>query len=105
MTALGEFVPAMKSSDLAEGSMTGLDVKGVHLLLARIGGEVSAVSGTCTHEEADLGLGFMIEDRVVCPLHLSQFSLKTGEVQNPPATVPLQRFNVKIEGETIFVEV
>ncbi len=106
MTALGEFVPATKSSDLAEGSMLALDVKGVHLLLARIGGEVSAVSGTCTHEETDLGLGFMIEERVVvCPLHLSQFDLRTGEVQNPPATVPLQRFNVKIEGGTIFVEV
>ncbi len=105
MIAMGEFVPAMKASDLAEGSMAARDVKGLHLLLAKIGGEVSAVSGTCTHEETDLGLGFMIEERVVCPLHLSQFDLKTGEVLNPPATVPLQRFNVKIEGETIFVEV
>jgi hypothetical protein len=26
-------------------------------------------------------------------------------VMNPPATVPLQRFNVKIQGDTIFVEV
>ncbi len=105
MTDLGEFFPAAKSSDLAEGAMVALDVKGSHLLLARIGGEVTAVSGTCTHEAADLGLGFVVEDRVVCPLHLSQFSLKTGEVQNPPATAPLERFNVKIEGETIFVEV
>jgi nitrite reductase/ring-hydroxylating ferredoxin subunit len=95
----------MKSSDLAEGSMAPVDVGGVHLLLARIGGQVSAVSGTCTHEETDLAHGFMVEDRVVCPLHLSQFSLRTGEVQNPPATVPLRPFNVKIEGETIFVEV
>jgi 3-phenylpropionate/trans-cinnamate dioxygenase ferredoxin component len=105
MTASREFTQAMKSADLAEGSMVALDLKGVHLLLARIGGEVTALSGTCTHEETDLGLGFMIEDRVVCPLHLSQFDLKTGEVQNPPATVPLERFNVKIDGETIFVEV
>ncbi len=102
---MGELVPAMKDSELAEGAMAALDAKGVHLLLARIGGEVSAVSGTCTHEETDLGLGFMMEDRVVCPLHLSQFDLKTGAVLNPPATVPLQRFNVKIEGDTIFVEV
>jgi nitrite reductase/ring-hydroxylating ferredoxin subunit len=95
----------MKVSDLEEGSMKALDLNGVHILLAKIGGEVSAVSGICTHEETDLGLGFVLEDRVICPLHLSQFDLKTGEVLNPPATVPLQRFNVKIEGETIFVEV
>jgi len=42
---------------------------------------------------------------VVCPLHLSQFNLKTGEVMNPPASVPLRRFNIKIEDDTIFVEV
>jgi len=70
-----------------------------------LSGKVYAVSGTCTHEEADLGLGFVLEGRVVCPLHLSQFDLKDGSVQNPPATIPLKTFNVKIDGGTIFVEV
>ncbi len=102
---MAEFLPAMKATDLLEGSMVAADVGGMHLILARIGGEVSAVGGTCTHEDTDLALGFMMEDRVVCPLHLSQFDLKTGEVLNPPATVPLKRFNLKIEGETILVEV
>ena len=102
---LREFVPAMKVADLGEEAMVAVDVKETHILLAKIGGEVSAVSGTCTHEETDLGLGFVIEDRVVCPLHLSQFDLRTGQVMNPPAEIPLQRFNVKIDGDTIFVEV
>lgn len=95
----------MKASELGEGTMVALDLNGTHLLLAKTGGSVSALSGTCTHEDADLGLGFVIEDRVVCPLHLSQFDLKTGEVLNPPAVEPLKRFNVKIEDGTIFVEV
>jgi 3-phenylpropionate/trans-cinnamate dioxygenase ferredoxin subunit len=102
---LGEFLPAMKASDLAEGSIATVDLNGTHILLSKIGGEVSAVSGTCTHEDTDLGLGFVIEDRIVCPLHLSQFELKTGQAVNPPATVPLQRFNVKIEGDAVLVEV
>lgn len=96
---------AMKDADLPEGSMATVDVGGLHLLLARVGGEVHAVSGTCTHEEADLGLGFLVEDRVTCPLHLSSFDLRTGSVLNPPATEPLRRFNVKIEGGAILVEV
>ena len=101
---MGEFVPAMKVADLSEGSMAAVDLNGTHILLAKIGGEVSAVSGTCTHEETDLGIGFVLEDRVICPLHLSQFDLRTGEVMNPPATLPLKRFNVKIKDEAIFVE-
>ncbi|MGP8125270.1 MAG: Rieske (2Fe-2S) protein [Nitrososphaerales archaeon] len=95
----------MNSSELAEGTISVLDLKGVHVLLARIGGEVSALSGTCTHEDADLGLGFVIEDRVVCPLHLSEFDLRTGQVLSPPAAASLRSFNVKIEGGTIFIEV
>jgi len=95
----------MKVSELAEGSISTVDLNGKHVLLSKVGGEVSAVSGICTHEETDLGLGFVIEDRIVCPLHLSQFELKTGQVINPPATVPLERFNVRIEGDTILVEV
>jgi nitrite reductase/ring-hydroxylating ferredoxin subunit len=95
----------MKLTDLAEGSISAVDLEGTHILLSKIGGEVYAVSGICTHEETDLGLGFVIEDRIVCPLHLSQFELKTGEVVNPPATVPLRRFNVKVTGDTIFIEV
>ena len=99
------YCEAAKISDLSEGSMMAVDVRGVHILLSKIGGEIYALSGTCTHEEADLGLGFVIEDRVVCPLHLSQFELKTGLVVNPPATIPLKRFNVKIDDGTIFIEV
>ena len=95
----------MRAADLAEGSMVSVDLKGRHVLLSRIGGEFFAVSGTCTHEETDLGRGFLLEDRVVCPLHLSQFDLKTGQVMNPPAEVPLQHFNVKIEGDTVLVEI
>jgi naphthalene 1,2-dioxygenase system ferredoxin subunit len=100
-----EYVPVMQAAELTEGVMSTVDAKGVHVLLARVDGEVYAVSGTCTHQEADLGLGFLIEDRVVCPLHLSQFGLKDGAVQNSPATTPLRTFNVKIEGGTIFVEI
>ncbi len=100
-----EYVAALKSADLGDGSMLAADVGGEHVLLTRLGAEVYAVGGYCTHEKTDLGRGFMVEDRVVCPLHLSQFDLKTGAVQNPPATEPLRRFNVKIEGGTIFVEV
>lgn len=100
-----EFVPAIKASDLPEGTMSAADLKGVRVLVSRMGGEVFVVSGICTHEETDLGLGFMLEERVVCPLHLSQFDLRDGRVLNPPATLPLQRFNVKIQDDTIFVEI
>jgi 3-phenylpropionate/trans-cinnamate dioxygenase ferredoxin component len=102
---LPRFVKALELSKLAPGTMAGVELEGKQLLLSNLGGEVYAVDGVCTHEESLLSRGFMIEERVVCQLHLSQFDLRTGEVYNPPATEPLKRYNVKIEEDHIFVEI
>ena len=99
------FVKALDLSKLAPGTMAGVEVEGKQILLSNLGGEVYAVDGVCTHEESMLSQGFMIEDRVVCQLHLSQFELRTGEVDNPPAVEPLKVYNVKIEEGSIFVEI
>jgi len=85
--------------------MAGVELEGKQILLSNLGGEVYAVDGICTHEESLLKDGFILEDRVVCALHLSQFDLRTGEVFNPPAFEPLKRYNVKIEEGSIFVEI
>ena len=79
---MGQFIRALSLSQLPPGSMSAVDLAGRRIMVANIGGEVYAVSGVCTHEETDLGIGFMVEERVVCPLHLSQFDLRTGEVLN-----------------------
>jgi 3-phenylpropionate/trans-cinnamate dioxygenase ferredoxin subunit len=102
---LPRFVKAMELSKLAPGTMAGVEVEGKQLLLSNLGGEVYAVDGVCTHEESLLSQGFMIEERVVCQLHLSQFDLRTGEVSNPPAFEPLMVYNVKIQEGDIFVEI
>ncbi len=105
MKVLVHFVRAMSLSDLQPGTMAGVELEGTKVLLSNLDGEVHAVSGVCTHEEYDLSQGFILDGAVVCTLHLSQFDLKTGEVYNPPATLPLRVLNVKIEEDAIFVEV
>jgi nitrite reductase/ring-hydroxylating ferredoxin subunit len=102
---MAQFVPVLKDSELSDGTMSPVDVNGTRILVSKLEGEVYAVAGVCTHEEQDLATGFVAEERVTCPLHLSQFDLRDGSVLNPPATAPLKRFNVKIEGGTILVEV
>ncbi len=74
-------------------------------MVANVDGKIYAHDGTCTHEEADLSLGFVLGERIVCPLHLSQFDLVTGEAVTPPAVSPLKNYAVKIEGTAIYVEV
>jgi 3-phenylpropionate/trans-cinnamate dioxygenase ferredoxin component len=105
VTDAAQFFPAVPVSKVPAGGMVGVEVAGTKLLLSNIDGKIYAVSGICTHEEYELVDGIVLDDAVVCPLHLSQFDLRTGEVYNPPAELPLKVFNVKIDGDTVFVEV
>ena len=84
--------------------MKGIEIDGRRVLVVNLDGVLRAWDGTCTHEEADLSTGFLLGERVTCPLHLSQFDLTTGEAVNPPATVPLKKYNVIVENAEVFVE-
>lgn len=75
------------------------------MLVANVNGNIYAVSNICTHEYAELVNGFLLEDTITCPLHLSRFRLETGEVLNPPATRPLKTYRVVLKGNDIFIEV
>ena len=59
----------------------------------------------CTHADADLSAGFLSDQGVRCPLHLSVFNLENGAPQNPPAEKALNTYNIKIDDEVIYVEV
>ena len=86
--------------------MRGVQLQdGRRVLVVNLDGILHAWDGTCTHEEADLSTGFLLGDWVTCPLHLSVFDLYNGEAVTPPATVPLKKYNLKVENEDIFVEV
>ena len=97
------FEKVAEISDLPEGKLLGVDLGEKHLLLSNIGGTIYASGGLCTHEVTDLARGFLGGSTVTCPLHLSEFDLKTGEPLNPPATDPLAIYPVKVEGKDVFV--
>lgn len=102
-----EWIKICSFNDVKEdGQMHSIPCNGKKILLANIKGKIFATDATCTHEDADLSTGFLRPDGgVMCPVHLSVFKLDDGVPQNPPAEKPLQTYNVKIEQNTIYVEV
>jgi 3-phenylpropionate/trans-cinnamate dioxygenase ferredoxin reductase subunit len=85
-----------------EGTLAGR-VGEEAVLLSRFGGELFAVSGTCTHYGAALAAGLIDGERVRCPLHHACFDLRTGAALRAPALDPLGRWCVEYEGERVFV--
>jgi nitrite reductase/ring-hydroxylating ferredoxin subunit len=90
--------------EVAQGRLNGFDAGGRRIILMTIDGDLVALDGTCTHEEADLSSGFLLAGRITCPLHLSQFDARTGQVYNPPAERDLPKYHVKTEGRRVLVD-
>jgi nitrite reductase/ring-hydroxylating ferredoxin subunit len=93
-------------SKLLEGQITAVNVDNDKIALYRVNGQVFATFDTCTHDECSLeDFGKIEGDEVECTCHGARFKITTGEVTRPPATIPLQIYRVKIEGEDIYVEI
>ena len=88
-----------------EGQLFGLTCNDKKILLANLKGTIHATDLICTHADADLSTGFLSDEGVRCPLHLSVFNLESGEPQNLPAEEPVKVYNVKIDDNKIYVEV
>ncbi|MGJ9373906.1 bifunctional 3-phenylpropionate/cinnamic acid dioxygenase ferredoxin subunit [Nesterenkonia sp. CF4.4] len=67
-------------------------------------GTVHALDDTCTHQDASLAAGWVENCRVECPLHESTFSLRTGEVDQPPAKRGVRAHQVTVQDGEVLVE-
>ena len=97
-----EFAVA-KVSDLKDGEMKEVSAGETKILLACVRGKYHAVGAHCTHYGAPLVEGFLDGERIVCPWHHACFDIMTGDLEEPPAFDSLPCFELKIEGENIFV--
>ncbi len=104
MIFLSEWIKACNLEQVKEGQLFGFVSDDKKILLANVKGKIHATDLICTHADADLSTGFLSEDGVRCPLHLSVFNLADGKPQNLPAEIPLKTYNVKIDDDEIYVE-
>ena len=105
MIFLSEWIKACNLEQVKEGQLLGLTINDKKILLANLKGKIHATDLICTHANADLSTGFLSEEGVRCPLHLSVFKLEDGMPQNLPAETALKVYNVKIDDNEVYVEV
>ena len=91
-------------ADLPPGRLKQVTINGERICVANAGGEVYAVSDTCTHARVPLSDGYLEGRQVVCPWHGAMFDLKTGRPTCGPAADPLRRYRVRIDSGRIVVE-
>lgn len=96
-------IKVAKMSDLKDGEMKEVSAGETKVLLARVGDKYHAVGANCTHYGAPLAEGFLDGERIVCPWHHACFKVTSGDLEEPHAFDSLPCFELKIEGEEIFL--
>ncbi len=99
------FVAAAKLDEVPAGAKKLVDVAGNSVLLCNTRDRIFAVRNLCSHAYEALADGRMKNGWIACPVHGARFDLETGQAMNPPATMPIDIFEVRIEGDMIEVAV
>jgi nitrite reductase/ring-hydroxylating ferredoxin subunit len=102
---MGEFVKVAKAGDIASGEGKLVDAAGKKIALFNLAGTLYAIDDTCTHRGGPLSKGILMGTRVTCPWHGAVFDVTSGAVRGAPAPRDVARYNVRVEGEDIEVEV
>jgi nitrite reductase/ring-hydroxylating ferredoxin subunit len=98
------YVRVLSTEDLPAGEMKGVEAVDKQILLVNLAGKYYAIGDICTHMTCNLSRGSIKGESVVCPCHFSVFDLKTGKVLGGPAGKPEPIFKVKIEKESVMVD-
>jgi nitrite reductase/ring-hydroxylating ferredoxin subunit len=101
-----EFVTTIKTREIPAGAIVVVDVRGTQIALANVDGIYYAFDDACTHEQCSLAeMGDLAGTTVTCTCHGSEFDVRTGKVLAPPATVPVQVYVTRVEGDALQIEV
>ncbi|HVS27414.1 MAG TPA: non-heme iron oxygenase ferredoxin subunit [Burkholderiales bacterium] len=99
------FVKVLKTEDLAPGQGKMVEVSGKKIALFNVDGDYYAIDDTCTHKGGPLSEGELAGREVTCPWHGATFDVTTGEVLGPPAPEGVARYNVRVSGDSIEIEI
>ena len=98
------FVPVAKIGDVPPGGMIRVAVDREPIMLAHIDGRFYAMRDVCGHRNAPLSRGKLDGHIVECPLHFAQFDVRTGKLVDGPISADVPSYDVRVEGDTVFIK-
>lgn len=94
-------------SELPPGGRKVIEWEDYEIGVFNCNGELFAIEDRCSHDDGPLAEGPLDQANctVECPRHGSLFDLRTGAPKTLPAYVAVETFPVRVEGDTIKLEV
>jgi nitrite reductase (NADH) small subunit len=98
------FVKMATLEELPLGAAKEVEYEGRIYALFNVDGVISAIDGICPHQGGPLADGVLEGSCVTCPWHGWQFDVRNGKTPLG-AKIKLPVFEVKVEGNDVFVAV
>ena len=98
-----EWTPVEVADVPAEGAMAIVSAGGVDVMLTRRHGSLCGLADRCSHQGGPLHEGELLEGRVRCPWHSSEFMLDDGSVTRGPATAPQPVYEARADSGPVQV--
>jgi len=102
---MADFVKVAKTDEIVPGQGKMVEVSGKKIALFNVEGSIYAIDDTCTHRGGPLSEGVLNGKEVTCPWHGATYDVTTGDALGPPAPKGVARYNVRVEGSSIEVEI
>ena len=100
-----EFLTVARTDEIGPGQAKLVEVDGNEIAIFNIDGSYHAIDNTCSHVGGPLCEGEIAGTEVTCPWHGAVFDVTSGQVLGPPAPESVARYNVRVEGSDIEVEI
>ena len=90
--------------EIPPGTAKPFSVNGTDVLVCNAGGSLYAIEDVCTHDGAPLDQGTLEGRCIICPRHGATFDIETGAALTLPAVMPVQTYSVRVEGDSIVID-
>jgi 3-phenylpropionate/trans-cinnamate dioxygenase ferredoxin subunit len=100
---MANFTKVASTGDIPEGGFKSFELDYDRIVVAHTTDGFFAFADECTHDSEPFGKGKLKGHEIVCTRHGARFDVRTGEVTAPPALVPVDTYELKIEGDDILV--
>jgi len=99
------FVRVCAIADVPPGTIKVYEIGDRQIAVCNANGDLYAVENVCTHDGGALDQGELIGFDAECPRHGARFDVRSGEVTQGPAFLPVDTFAVRVDGDEIQLDV
>ncbi|GJM15711.1 MAG: benzene 1,2-dioxygenase [Thermodesulfobacteriota bacterium] len=100
---MAEFEKVAKVSDIQPGEIKSFVLGNEMVAICNTDGKFYAFIDECSHQTLPLSDGLLEGKTITCAYHGAEFNVETGEALCLPAVDGIETYEVKIEGDDIYI--